>query len=484
LEAQIPVSNNGNGAYYIEIKHRQGGFPLASVPGYSLTESYTLEANYVPVDPDGGDLTTPDNSFETEPYLHDSAGDFGPTYRDLGGPPTNNTNTPRVGAGASFVDVASNGAFTAASGCQDISLTGYDEFGVTAALNITSLTASAGTVFNSCAGAIVAVKADWDTGTVGYSAAAGADVTFTIDGDATTIDHAADAFTLNHANSGNPTQTGVRNRGIAVGAKSPEFRVTATGATGPLVNLTTAGATVLCASTNAAPTVCATAGGSCPATGAGSANCTIPLGAGFVLKAAAPGKVTLTATDNGTTLSRDFFLAAYTPASLDIEFVTDAGFISYAGDNDFFDFDVSNFPAEANMTVEAIMPSSDVDLRIIASRGGEGASAGAFVPSGTFNDNAIKQLDLCTGGGQCSDLGGTCNTTRNFCDGSQALTYANSGTGPLSNRADCVYMINGGNSLQVWVNDIDMNDWDTTNGYRFRIRMREGCPAECGYCGF
>jgi hypothetical protein len=107
-----------------------------------------------------------------------------------------------------------------------------------------------------------------------------------------------------------------------------------------------------------------------------------------------------------------------------------------------------------------------VDLRVSADRGGRGASLGTIKRTNDIADMCINN----------SCIEGSCDA-RKQC--SHAWSPATIDIGPGAAGQECVYVYPGTDSIEVWVNDVNANDWDTTHPYAFTVELTQGCPAVC-----
>lgn len=158
-------------------------------------------------------------------------------------------------------------------------------------------------------------------------------------------------------------------------------------------------------------------------------------------------------------------------ASYNQYIITQQGYISYEGDQDFFNIDVTGVKG-SGLTLRISMPASSVDIRIVATRRSD---QGAGIPSSDTIDDCLNH--------SCNH-GGTCDTVnRHLC----TQPIFDERVGPAEDiNTYCVYVADQNdagteqyNNIQVWVNDHMANDWDEVNPYQFTIQLDEGCAPEC-----
>lgn len=490
IESQQPIFASGAGALYLLVSHNAS----TTLPrqGYSAAGTYNLEVAHK-AEPDSEDALNPDNRFVSRPLMPNLyEGDFRAHGRAI-------TPTLSGGAGgAAFVALSApsgqSGTYAVVSTCVVLPLLAFDALGApatgstsvtftpsdaTAALsaNCTGVRPAAGPLTTSVTGA---------TGSVGYWAGATAGaytLTTTVGGVAAvqqlaTVAAGATGISFVAGSASLPRRLGVGVRSPAPVRLLVPTNVTAT----KVFALDTLGK---------ANIVCHTAVGSACPGAAGLANpcgtavngagaktaCEVAITSGQTydldLVATSAGLVTLTATDTGGVLAPATFMAtATTPAGLST--ITASGYISYEGDQDFFTIPVGAFPI-AGITLTVDMGASPVELRINAARFDPAyqTDRGAGTRAVACDDPLLCAVDDCATRG--CESPGTCNAARKTCD--QPTMHRS--IGPVGAPPQCAWVAPGSSSIDVWVNDMQNNDWDEAHPYSFTVQLAEGCPALC-----
>lgn len=204
------------------------------------------------------------------------------------------------------------------------------------------------------------------------------------------------------------------------------------------------------------------------------ASCDVPIAIGDTTadielsKTGGAGAVTLRMSD-GTTVDPGFQAVAYVGNRLSPVSVT--GFISYAGDNDFFRIPLQpgQFATGGGFTVRLQMAPSPVDIRASGLRGGGGASIGLQCPSrNAYTDrDQLCEYNAATG----------YNSDPDPMDESIGLTAGSlefPGGPPV-----CSFTRSTAGELLIWVNDALLNDWDVVNPYTVTVEFIEGCSTQC-----
>ncbi len=470
IETQLPML-----ADVVYVRVVNSASTLLDVPGYDFTKAnpYRLTIEHI-AEPDPGDAANPpDNRFLSRPFDAD-AGDFSPRWRDVTGgdvivQPSNPGSPMAVARAASVV----NG--TAAS-CTTVTLDVYDGLGRANATSRTiDLSGSGGATFEATCGngtPTTQVVATGASTTVGLVNTGGGAVTLTasIGG----VGVSSYLPTTNATNFQSQANTAAQ-RGAAADSASAAVRVRLPAVVGSAttINLVASGGgqiTCVAAGTNPnCPNDDTTADYCDPTAGQPDCHVIIPTGGQTVdvrVNFPNPGAPqTLTATWGGSNTGI-FQWVVYTPG----EAVSSGGgppysiqgFISYDGDQDFFEVVPPNPPGlgAGGITIFVDFPASEVDLRAQATRGGGGAGVG--------NNN-----DVCEEG--CGG-GGTCNTQRQTC----RHAAFNESAGPTASDPECVYTgASGGEPIRIWVNDVNSNDWEEVQPYTIRVEYFEGCPGVC-----
>ncbi len=519
LETMVPLSEAGDGAYYLSISHISStpmmGAPW-SIPGYSPSGldcgadssqngCYVIElAHYR--EPDATDRTNTDNYAITRPLCERPDGrpyyERGHFFRrnrtvaDGGG--SQWTVDPRVGT-VGFAGVLET-AFVEIDSCGLVALNGYDEFGQLATTSITGLTAVSGSFVDVCGNATLTlpITLTGGTGTVNYQAGAMASldvIAATVEGE--TVQSGLPVVDLG---LGAPGRVSVA---LTDGGAPPTSFVTDGGSGTLRISLPAAATTpvvlTLEASSPAAgalPSIaCVNWGGDCGGLADASivpeipaaSRCTSSLDDNvgscqiailtdetsydILLSSSAAGPLTLRISDRDGVELDTYYTAAIVEGA-HFEFVGfdsgtgyfATGYLSYAGDQDFFNVPVSNqsFPGYVQMTIRVQQSAgSALEVRAVATRGsaaedGVGAGAGGG--------------DLC---GNCGS-GSACDA-RGFCSRTAPL---NALVGAEGTTTECVFVVPDGD-VAIWVNDAYANDWDLTVPYEISLMMEEGCPAVC-----
>ncbi len=137
------------------------------------------------------------------------------------------------------------------------------------------------------------------------------------------------------------------------------------------------------------------------------------------------------------------------------------GYITYDGDQDFFQWTPSASLTAGGLTITVTYNSTTVDLRATLSRDDNSVSV---EPSGN---------DFC---GSCNDPGQSCDSNRATCNESSfTLTVP---TGTQCSHTEAV----GSDAITLWVNDVDSNDWDDANAYTVTWSYVEGCAGPGAQC--
>lgn len=493
LEVMVPLFAEGDGGYFVAVTHvtatplNIGGYTPPGVTCVTGAEPgcYTLElAHYA--EPDPGDLHTPDNVFVSRPLAPQlRRDDFVNQPRTLAataGGITQWTITDPPGV-AGFA-TADTGQFVEASSCGPISFYVADGKGQPAAsATLSALSASSGSFVTDCdtlTPVALPLELTEATPTLFYNAASVGDVTIssTIQGESALTSGITVAAT-----GSTPALTTVSGllgaappAGFVVNGSSGGLtvRLTPGPSTGTPLELQVQGSgnpvvacrasqQGVCFGLDAIPAAERCNGFLSVADGGKSA-CQILVGAGgtfdVVVNTDAAGPVTLVVTDPAGNYAPAYFTAtAYPPATF--EFGNGAGtmfyasgYISYAGDQDFFTIPISSFPTRVGMTVNLrVTGPSPVDFRVTATRGNGGVSV------------ELGGSDLCR------DCPGSCNS-RGYCDQAAAdLTVG-------ANEGDCAFLVDGGD-LEIWVNDTLSNEWDLEQPYEVAVWLTEGCPSSC-----
>ncbi|MEZ4271917.1 MAG: hypothetical protein R3C68_10950 [Myxococcota bacterium] len=469
LETQLPLSGSGNGVLYVAVNHMTSAFSPTqpAVAGFSRDVAYTLdiEQRY---EPDAIDRTSPDNKFEPRPLR---AGISRESFR-LAGAERGFSDWSVVdsASGGGFV-VAAEGTFAEVNTCKVITLNVFDGFGdpATGSTNV-NLTVDGGGFVDNCTDLNPigpAFNLSGATPTVSYNPPGTPQaVILSADGVPSDIAVVGTGLTPSQISIKQPNGSSLP-RGFVRGGPFGTLRVSVPAGTpaGDLtLNVSPGGATALCLTSNSG---CPNPPASNPCgdtVATSSAQCNISaLSTGYdiLLNSTGSGVVTLVVTDPSSGLAAKHFSAvAYTGASFDFTAsMYGTGYISYAGDNDFFRIPLpGSFPDRVGMTVEVIFAQSPVELRVQASRSGAGVGVGI--------DAQTTSQDLCSNCGNCD--------ARNFC----IQPAMNETVGAAGTVPQCSFVRQDGD-LEIWVNDYVFNDWDVSNQYQFRVTMTEGCPSVC-----
>ncbi len=466
IETQLPMLAD---VVYVRIVNNAA--TLLDVPGYDFTKAspYRITMEHIS-EPDPGDAANPpDNRFLSRPFDAD-AGDFNPQWRNVtGGDVIVTPSTP--GSPMAVARAASTVNNTAGS-CTPVTLDVYTGLGqANNSLRTINLSSADATFVASCGGAaITSVDTTTATATIGVVNTDGGPVTLTTD-----ISGAVNSFLPTSSATNFQSQQGMAaQRGAPAGSGSAPVRIrlpaAATAATqidlvasgGGQITCVAAGTNPTCPNDNG-PSYCK------PTAGAGSCYVIIPAG-GQTFDV----RVNFPTPGNPQTLTADwgantgiFQWVVYTPG----EAVSSGGatppysiqgYISYDGDQDFFEVRPPNPPGlgAGGISIFVDFPASEVDIRAQATRGGGGAGVG-------------NQNDVCEEG--CGG-GGSCNTLRQTC----RHAAFNDSAGPTSTSPECVYTgASGAEPIRIWVNDVNANDWDEVQPYTVRVEYFEGCPGVC-----
>lgn len=484
IETQLPIfTPAAQGAYFVRIAHINS--TSLPIPGYSFTTTYTAEMEHR-YEPDPIDRQNPDNFFVGRPLAQDvQRSDFFRSARLVGAGDL--SSTARAGAGG--IAVVQPGTQVVQATCTPVTVQVFDAYGapVTGAATV-NLAASAGSFYDTCGGtAIASTVVNGGSGLVGYDPPVAPQlVTMSLTYDGNTIaslvpvDAAAGGAVLSF--SGTAGATTAPPRGTAVATPSIPVRLRlSSNATNKILNVSVSGGgtpKVACAATGV--TTCSTSGATgltdaCPnSLAAADGSCEIWIGNSNVydlqVQTTALGRVTFDITDPASTYpAAKFVMTSFTPGAVSTSATAIRGYLSYDGDQDFFHIPASSI-GKSGLSLTVSMPGSPIDIRARAVRGTSGASAG-------FSD---ESQDVCSSvtipPGSC----GTCDADRLTC---QQGAYND--TRGVS-QGECVYLSSTADPvIEVWVNDVNANDWDTGSQYTVDVDITEGCPGSCNafVCG-
>jgi len=483
LETQLPLFAQGQGALYVMVHGLSA--TLLDLPGYSLSAPYTLHLEHR-LEPDLVDRgLTPDNIFFVRPLDPKlTVASFKKQPRVIGA--GDYVKTDGTG-GHAFVDLgAGTYALAGVGTCSLLTLRGFDASGAPVAGTTVDLTPSAGQVGADCAtlqglGAPLTVALAATTATFAYQGPATPLQSGSLGASVGGVGYALALSTLGQADGAlafTSNTNGLVPRALVQGTTSPTVRITlpADVAAPRRLSLVATNATVACV--NSSLGVCQNlvgppSGVSVPcvpvlAGAAARSACQVQIVSGRAydvqLRAQGVGLVTLRVDDDtGVLASATYVGSAATPMTLSTGWI--AGYISYDGDQDFFtlplDGVLANFP-KGVLSVSLRMAASPVDIRMAVTRG---------LPGGYLTVDGSARADQCQSG-SCSV--GVCDPRGQCRQGAYAAV-----AGFSAPSATCLYLYDLAGSLDVWVNDINSNDWDLANPYEFRIETSEGCPAPC-----
>lgn len=456
LETQLPMFDDVS---YVRVVNNAA--TTLDVAGYDFDKAspYTLLIRHK-TEPDAVDRGTPDNRFLSRPFDAEES-DFAPVYRNVTG---GSTIVP--GADGQPMAVARNPVNIATTGCVEVPLDLFDGRGAPlAGTHSIGVTAVGGTVQRGC-GADTSGSPFASTGAttlIGVLPAGGpVTLTATVDGTGSVTSYLPNSGSLLFRSSV-PNQPA--RRGVAEGSASDVVRIIlpATSGTDTQLQLQMSAGTVLCANTDPAnENNCLYANGSgyCSPTAPGLNSCRVTIPAGQLTydvraifpASGAPQTMTVNATQR-------FQWVVYGAGSVVTNGPTTIqGYLSYDGDQDFFQIVPANVGA-GGITIFLNYPASEIDIRAQATRGGAGAGV-------------ARQQDVCEDG--CGS--GTCTTARNTCHWATTVLSA----GPEASSPECTYTsASGATPIRVWVNDTNSNDWDEVNQYTVEVEYNEGCPGVC-----
>lgn len=477
IETQQPFFN---GPYYIRVVHDAA--TRQDVDGYDFegANPYQLRLAHV-TEPDGEDASaTPDNKFVARP-LRAQLSDFVDHYRtSFGKSVTPGSGTFRMGVVPSSV--------IGASGCTQQTVTLYETTGVPLGAMATSSVAITATNASlregGCSGAALASPRATTGGSfnIGVTPAAAGDVTLAI-----AVDGGASVQSLLSTTAGEgirfiPRPTNASRSlpangwsvPIAVSLPSP-----AGATTDVVLRASSGGVSCLDVSASDATRCLNDDGGADYCTVAPRAQCRIRYNAGgqnynvrtYFTAANAPGY--LYVNRGGDDVER-YQWSVYTAGVAASSAYSITGWISYEGDQDFFELAPANSGLRGGgMTIFVDYPSSQVDIRASLFRGNRASSVG-------YGGSETIQESCETCGGN-SLPGWTCYTPRQTCQQADFSDPNVMSAGPEATDAQCAYSGDATSPIRVWVNEKSSNDWDARASAQYAIRViyREGCPQEC-----
>lgn len=447
---------------YLRVGHRPASvIGTTQVRGFSETTTYTVTATQF-AEPDEGDDgmmgRQRDNDFRAV-ILSTERGEQGRGFfngiaRDGG----NITTSPAVG-GSPFVQVVPGTVLDATALCVPVALEAYDGTGMPrdGMINVdfgANFFGDAACTVGMELAAAAEITFAAGTATVYYDIANSTDA----DGDldyALTVD--GRVYDTPSVAGRATTYAGPRllNGGPGVYTEIPLSLATAL----PMdatVTYNTAGATARIGCQLGAQDTCARMTDTCTPNGAAGACTATPLtGLNAIavrLSGDAAGVVELIATSPTFADTRILLASAIPSGGMS---ATLRGYISYIGDQDYFDISVPG-AGNGGMTGMLMYPASPVDLRVELERGGNEGPLG----EGDVRDD----VSACPNG---------MDTPRRTCDKGPKNETRGIGAG------ECFYAFDG-ETISVSVNDVYSNDWDLTGQYEITVELVPGCsPTAC-----
>lgn len=463
LVTQLPIIRPGGDQLYLRVASNPS--TILPIEGFDPSATYTLSLEHR-AEPDDTDRTAPDNDFVPNPLGDEPSRDsevYNPVYRNVSG---GSLSVVTASGGSRIVEVTPRTRATAST-CNDVPLTGFDSRGD--ALNATIEVTSPNDIVDNCTDLNVLLQPvdvvlAAGAGTVSVLAPPSGGLDIVTDGYAQNVPNTGSFFRFQDGDTGNPAPRAFP----APGSSGPiRIRLPSSVGSNTELSLTASGGgtntRVGCAE-DFSESCPGNATGQCPAGGAASCNVEVLAGRNYydvqVFTDSPSGTpIELTVSGNGVNTTTHL-ISAYTAGSAVMSSFDISGYISYEGDQDFFEVPLPSIgPAGLDLYVQ--MAPSPLDLRVQARRDDRGNSR-----------NLNPNIDLAP----CSP--GTLNE-RNLCD-QPAVDFS---LGPES-TGECVY-VTSSDPLRIWVNDVYSNDWDLTNAYSVRFELYEGCPTSCSafVCG-
>ncbi len=482
LRTQLPIYVGQEDSMYVSVRHIPS--TIQPVEGSSLTQKYTLTL-LQREEPDAVDASVNyDNNFLSYPIRPGRNGPRRDDFRRAGKERTVGSGdyTSNGGSAGPAIAYPVAGQVLSASTCSDVNIEAIDGLGAALETGVVTITASTGDFVENCAaqvsaGLTTSIILGTPPNTVAYLAPAAGPLTFTLDVDSaqavmSTLPVGAPANGTIVYSDGN---SGAAPRGMAttatlavtVGLQAPPVQT-------QLLNLSVSdGAGIVCADvlpdSDGNPTdncnfpVPATAFTGTPCTRTPQAACQMAVtagspGANISISKASAGAFTLSTSTLAAAFDEKFHAVAYTGAQLNTT-TSIEGYISYAGDNDFFRIPLSGFPVGGGFTIHVSMPASDVDIRANVYRGDAGAGTG------------VRGDDYCN------------NTSSGYCAQPAFNNSAgiSAGSGVFTGDASpaCTYSDSNEGELLIWVNDKLFNDWDLGQRYQIDVEFVQGCSPLC-----
>ncbi len=452
LHTQIPIPPASEGPVLLQVKHIEGT-PSGQL-GYSTSATYTLTLNHK-VEPDPGDLNTPDNHIVTRPLVGEDGVGYSSFHRADRSMTNDTTLTGGARSNESFAVLTSSPAL-AVGACTQLAFALYDDLAQTLGAGTVTITATGAQLFTDAA-----------------CTTAPADNSYALPGEAPYIRaDAAGAGTI-VASMGTPitfhTLAYTGTAPVPLGVPAPQdgnlnavlgaFDITVPSA--PSANLvlgmaiSVGNGEITCGNQFGNPPACQEENGltsPCPETN-GPASCQLQIMAGqtsqsfYILSGgASPGLTVLTISPpagNTAYIPATFVVTPREPLLLTYNRNNTArGWISYEGDADFFTVQVPSLSGVAAGTMTATLHV----------KGAINARVGIARQSSSNS--------WCTG--SCGIIIEDCNAPCTITGGSS-----------------CYYVTSSGTYFNVWVNDINHDDWDDGQYYEISWTFEEGCADYC-----